>query len=829
MSKLKTRSYQLEIVNGTRRERSDFTSVTDFTSALPIVNDKGSLYVVAEPVGTTQHGMELCRLVTRVIKQEYYADTSTDVPSILVESIRTANRVLFQENLKSAEGEKLGVGVSCAVIHNHTVHIAQAQPAQAYLSEEGSLRRIPDYRGRVTNGELSPNWSPLGVQHQIQPEIVSFPFEPGNSICLCSTSLGRRIQNSNDEYGLTRCDAKTAVDHLFRIAHREQIALAHALVVEAVASKEVERARPSRAEPIHVSVPLTRRSTTEAEVSQRIERYPSALGDRGYSSFAAPGRKTNSEAEPRRQPDRQSKPAARMEKKAFTIEDPFATPPWLQEREQSEAFRRKEPRDDEPPLKVVHPDEKLFWIDVPAERPAKPRREKSAPEPEKRREIKRDRQIRRDQDIWPNREDAAARGESKRGGVSSLIASALVGATAIAGRATAHRKSAGRKERADAPGGGSLRRWLMIGLIAIVVGVAGFFALRVIDGKQQWAHFDSLIQQAEAKRQAALKETDKGKMRSELLEAVALAQEAGKMNLDQVKVVGLNQSLRTDLDQANGITRLSSLKAIVDLRTAIGDDVQISSLAAVGDSIYLLDRVSNSIYRCIEASGKVEPILAKGWLVDDKPVANMLAMTPTSSGIILMDGEGFVFTYDPGALQWHRQALGSGNAVAAKAIATFEGNLYVLGAKPNQILKYVAGRYSEGPQDWLTNDAGLDLTHATNLAVDGRIYVCFEDGSIVRLLKGAVDAEISVGVDPPLANSSQIITSADMQRLYLVDPKEKRILELDKDGRLQHQFRAPVDSSAFDDLRGVSVDDGKGKIFLVGGSQLYTSDLSPKV
>ncbi len=164
--------------------------------------------------------------------------------------------------------------------------------------------------------------------------------------------------------------------------------------------------------------------------------------------------------------------------------------------------------------------------------------------------------------------------------------------------------------------------------------------------------------------------------------------------------------------------------------------------------------------------------------------------------------------------------------MTAKSIATYEGNLYLLADNPGRILKYANGQFSDPPADWLQPDSGLDVDQATSIAVDGRIFVGLRGGKIARLLKGKVETEFPVDVQPPLGNPTQIFTSPNVDHLYVVDSAEKRIIELDKDGQVLRQYRPPDGSTDFDSIRSIYADEGKNRLYVVSGSQLYSADLA---
>ena len=87
-----------------------------------------------------------------------------------------------------------------------------------------------------------------------------------------------------------------------------------------------------------------------------------------------------------------------------------------------------------------------------------------------------------------------------------------------------------------------------------------------------------------------------------------------------------------------------------------------------------------------------------------------------------------------------------------------------------------------------------------------------------------ISFEVS-GLDVPLNNPSAIFTNADQdtQYLYIADRGNRRIVQLNKDGRFQRQFK--VDTNAFDDLKGLWVDELEQKMYIISGKSIFITNL----
>lgn len=151
------------------------------------------------------------------------------------------------------------------------------------------------------------------------------------------------------------------------------------------------------------------------------------------------------------------------------------------------------------------------------------------------------------------------------------------------------------------------------------------------------------------------------------------------------------------------------------------------------------------------------------------------------------------------------------------AMKTFNNSLYLLDPKNNQIYKYsrTARGFTEY-QRWIRDDI-VEITSAVDFAIDGNLYVMKKSGEIIKLLNGKLANFSLKTIDPPLRDPSKLITSGDSNSLYVLDPAEKRVIVLDKNGSLIKQFT----SEAFRDLKDFVVMEKQKRIYVLSQSSVY--------
>lgn len=146
----------------------------------------------------------------------------------------------------------------------------------------------------------------------------------------------------------------------------------------------------------------------------------------------------------------------------------------------------------------------------------------------------------------------------------------------------------------------------------------------------------------------------------------------------------------------------------------------------------------------------------------------------------------------------------------------YSNNLYVLDAADNQIFKYSekGSAFADG-QAWLKET--IDLSQANSFTVDGSVYTITNDGQILNFVKGS-KVEFSYRQPrPAIGAKATIKTFKGSNYLYIIDPDNKRVIILDKQGNIKDQYT----SQKFDNLKDLAIDPREKAIYLLNGSHLY--------
>ena len=280
-------------------------------------------------------------------------------------------------------------------------------------------------------------------------------------------------------------------------------------------------------------------------------------------------------------------------------------------------------------------------------------------------------------------------------------------------------------------------RFLKYVALAIPIVVLVIVGLVYLERERAaYSAHDQLIQSAKAKYDQALSEMANVDLtRSLLVEALAMLDDAKVI----LPVATEPPSLRTDIlknmDQLNQVKRvywIPRLHEYADPRT------DLSRIIVDGINIYVLDRGTNQVFKHVlnetedglqDSAG--DPVLiGQGEQVEDVVVSELLDMNwmPAGGGrqtsnLVIIDKSGSLFDYSPTWNVKHRPLGDTDTWLYPQLIGGFYGNLYVLDAQLNQILKYLPTTadegYSNSPVNYISEGVEVDLSGVVDMAIDG--------------------------------------------------------------------------------------------------------------
>lgn len=238
-----------------------------------------------------------------------------------------------------------------------------------------------------------------------------------------------------------------------------------------------------------------------------------------------------------------------------------------------------------------------------------------------------------------------------------------------------------------------------------------------------------------------------------------------------------------------------------------------SVMSLYQDALVILDLENQAIYR-LSLSSKSTRILAGGSdLTASRGIAvhgeDVYVLTDEVNRVTLPNGtlEPIV----PVDSEWGEIAL----------VSAYAGNIYLLDTQKNQIWKYIRTETGFSTrQDYLLFDTLVDLKNATQMVIDGYVWVV-KDGNIIRFAQGREYPWKLAGLDVTLGSNIDLYTDDTTKNIYILDKDHKRVVVADKDGVYLAQYAWSEDVPISD----IVVSEVVKKILLLSGGTIYGIDL----
>lgn len=279
----------------------------------------------------------------------------------------------------------------------------------------------------------------------------------------------------------------------------------------------------------------------------------------------------------------------------------------------------------------------------------------------------------------------------------------------------------------------------------------------------------------------------------------------------------IKESALKQMDKVEGIARMNDISEIYNF-AAHSKNIRADGLVLLSKKLYSFNSDNNAIYK-YDLAQKTGEIMA----VNSKDIGHLKIAKIANSGIIF-------FTDLPGAASYESSKSDikklsikfAENESDIADIAVYKQNsaLYAISKNDNEIYKHVsiAAGFAAGVK-WLKEPEGSPLANPVSLAIDGDIYVLQNNSAnpILKLTKGLKNEFPAPDLFIPLNEAVKIATEIGAKNLYILDPKNKRVVVIAKTGKVVKQFI----SEKFDNLTDIAIGPAEKEIYLLNGASVY--------
>jgi len=330
--------------------------------------------------------------------------------------------------------------------------------------------------------------------------------------------------------------------------------------------------------------------------------------------------------------------------------------------------------------------------------------------------------------------------------------------------------------------------------------------------------FDKLAAQIEDKKNQAASDLIYGneeKARSEIAEAQQLLTnlviESQKQKDKQNE---LNKGVEEVVAKLRHITTITEPILIADLSAQQPENINVSNLIYQNNQVFAFDSINNISYQINLDTREIKKNTSNlpdlGQIVKAKKIDDKILIYQAKNNFVQFENNRYI-------------PIDVSLPASAQIVdfVSYNSRLYTLAANLNQIYRQpqTEAGYGSG-LNWLKDS--FDLKNIVSMGIDTNIWLLDKAGPVLKFNKGRKQNFSPKNLEPALESPSQLFTNDETNYLYILEPKNKRIIVLDKEGNLIIQYY----NETFDNLKAFEVVEKEKKMFVINDNKIYFFNLT---
>lgn len=766
---------------------------------------RGSLYIVVDvtgpPIGRDIVTAELAQLLRQV-----YFGWRGSVTAGLQQAIREANALLLEENRQSLPGEQRTAGVSCVVLREDDLYIAQAGPAAVYLLQGGHVTRFPDESPWLDN--MPPEETEvaaLGERLDLRCELFHSKVGLGDTILVANGDLARNVRPGAWPNLLSRASIRSVLEDLLAAGRGlDLLALVVRLGDEQAGSVQIQpEVSPAARTAFRRRDELVQE---EPKLQETVPAIPREAVEPAWEEVETV----------QVQPEAEEELPVRARQRI--------APAWKEP-----ARILSQPRGAEPQPALSQEEVKPIWKGVSASLA----------------------QLQLGERLRTLVRTLGAVLVGLAAGLWALLRGFVPERTDRPGperRTTAVKTSQRKpkpraKPRRTADARSDSVQKLLIGVaIAIPLIVAIVVVVTWLQrGQAQRGELQALLEQANIHWQQAQILGDDQTVRTHLTEADRFLGQYLERRPEDAEATDLQKRIQARLDVINQVKRISWVGEL----NSYPSTANLSRVVVQGTHVFVMDRQNGQVYhhqldeqlqRTLDTSTLQTVLVSRGDHVGDVVVGDLVDMVwmPTgtdrlTASLVILESGGTLLDYDPATDQLVPLRVADSEAWQyPRLVGSHSGRFYLLDSSASKIWRYdpTSDGYSNPPTDWLQTT--VDLAGVVDMAIGDSIHLLYADGAIRKFTGGLPDTFDISDWDSPPSNPSAIFArpQEETRWVYVADRGNSRIVQASMEGQFRQQFRladaqAIENGDALAETTSLFVDEILGNAYLLSRQKLY--------
>lgn len=767
-------------------------------TGFPEAGRRGYL-VATEPVGQTGRARELAAHARIVLLDELRRLRKSPPDVALGRAFAAANAAIFEQiRASSISGgdDGLLVGASAVIFEGHAATLAQVPPGQLIVVEDGLVYAVPKleswfphFAGGDSNGTRP---EPLGFASYTAPLIAQTELSAGDTVIASTARTGQAFAEEVVSSGFTIRD-------LTYLHHRDPD-----IVLDVFKGVTLARDLPESAAAVVSFPPLADSAEirTIRDVARRTRERMRHGRAAVWSLYSGARRRPGKDQSQAVQEPAVARAAVADPVSGSTVE---TRPAHTAESLTPSAFRSS-------------PVQRRKGVDW--DRPAR---------------AIQDRFTRVVESGGPSQRSTWVRPSS----VHQFGVPGAHGVNLFRGRAEVKGEANWRHGLPRLPIIGSAWIWPVLVMIAVGLIFGGLYSRTLWQDRE--VDPDTVIAAIDERIVAASKADSTADTIRQLDAAQDLIDEGRDRGLDDGALDRRQQAVTEQRDDATNVVRMSDVQRVGSLP----DQFNRSTIQAVYTPVGIFF-AAGSLYQwqvnsSTEAPSFIE-VLKQGSLLDGKVVGQLYGVAFDAKGLYATDGQT-VFMLDAEEQSWRAVTIELINDQPwqLSAVGAFGGAVYLLQPDGAQIYKFDidSAEDTASPEDWLVTGARDQMQSATDMAIDGTIYVSLNEGDILPMYLG----DFSEAITPPYmattakgGGTQRVLRGSATGYLFavVIDGEDSRIVAFDGAGENAQQLKLPIGfttqdanvSAPFTDVRDVVIDESSGTVYIINADGIWTARYS---
>lgn len=244
----------------------------------------------------------------------------------------------------------------------------------------------------------------------------------------------------------------------------------------------------------------------------------------------------------------------------------------------------------------------------------------------------------------------------------------------------------------------------------------------------------------------------------------------------------------------------------VDL-SLLSNGFKADEISSFENNLYVVDKVGKKIVKVAFDTKRSEVIAGPSQIEEVQKI------TAYSDRVFFLNSKGLF-------------ELGEGKVIDADWEGNvlpfaYASNIYILDKGNSKIFRYSSIEGGFGTKkEWLAPGVSVDLSNSSQILIDGSIWILTQNSKILKFTLGNPQ-NFTIKSAAEIQSIKAIYTNEDLEYFYVLEPANKKVVILTKEG----EYKAQYTSDIISETRGFVVSESQKKIILMTNDKLFSMEI----